>query len=246
MFNFSEGKLEKLKIIPCTKPDFSDPDESAAYEVLLNPEKFSEKYEVKFEESQPDGATAADLKFKKILPQTLDLSFIFDSSGVLVPSTSFGTNLFADTEIESVPDQLKRFKEVAFDYNGETHQPRYLILSWGESWGTEELFKGRMVNLNISYTLFSPGGVPTRATAEAKFKKSLDKEAQEALKKNSSPDLSHVRVVNEGDTLPLMTYKIYGDSKYFLEVARVNKITNFRKLEVGQEIFFPPIDKTGT
>jgi len=245
MFNFSEGKLEKLKIIPCTKADFSDPDNKKAYEVLLNPEKFSEKLEVQYEESQAIGATAADLKFKSILPQSLDLSFIFDSTGILNKNTSFGTNLLAETKTESVPDQLKRLKGVAFDYSGDIHQPKYLLLSWGESWG-KELFKGRMTTLNITYTLFSPGGVPIRATADATFKKSLDKEAQEALKKKNSPDLSHVRVVKDGDTLPFMTYKIYGDSKYFLEVARVNRITNFRSLEVGREIFFPPLDKTIT
>lgn len=41
-----------------------------------------------------------------------------------------------------------------------------------------------------------------------------------------------------------MSHRIYGDSKYYLEVARVNEITSFRKLEVGKEIFFPPIEKT--
>jgi nucleoid-associated protein YgaU len=58
-----------------------------------------------------------------------------------------------------------------------------------------------------------------------------------------SPDLTHVRVVEEGDTLPLMAKRIYGDSKYYLEVARVNRITSFRKLKTGQRIFFPPIQK---
>jgi len=41
-----------------------------------------------------------------------------------------------------------------------------------------------------------------------------------------------------------MTFRIYGDSKYYLEVAKANNITNFRKLTVGGKIFFPPIQKT--
>jgi len=50
--------------------------------------------------------------------------------------------------------------------------------------------------------------------------------------------------VKEGDKLPLMTFRIYGDSRYYLEVAKINNITNFRKLMVGSKIFFPPIQKT--
>ena len=40
-----------------------------------------------------------------------------------------------------------------------------------------------------------------------------------------------------------MSKKIYGDSKYYLEVARVNQLTNFRKLTPGQELLFPPLEK---
>lgn len=241
MFNFSEGKLEKLKIIPCAKPDFSEEKTSEAYEVLLNPEKYSEKYEVQFDDSQPNGATGADLRFKKISPQQLDLSFIFDSTGVLQSTTSFGTNLFSSTATESVPDQIKRFKNVAFDYQGESHQPRYLKLVWGSRDG---LFKGRMTTLTINYTLFKPDGTPIRATAEASFKESIDKPKEAAQNAQSSPDLTHIRIVKEGDTLPLMTYRIYGDSKYFMEVARVNNLVNIRKLQPGLKIVFPPLDKT--
>jgi nucleoid-associated protein YgaU len=50
-------------------------------------------------------------------------------------------------------------------------------------------------------------------------------------------------MVKAGDTLPLMTEEIYGDDKYYLEVARINNITSFRQLQPGTEIFFPPIEK---
>lgn len=241
MFNFSEGKLEKLKIMAYSDPDFKV--SVGSYTVLVNPEKYSEKYEVQFDETQPIGAKEAELKFQKTLPQQLDLNFIFDSTGILSQRSSFGTNLFSNTTTESVPNQIKRFKEVAFDYHGEKHQPRYLKLIWGEK-DTDEVFSGRMTSLTITYTLFKRDGTAIRATADATFKKSVSKQNEAASKSASSPDLTHVRIVKEGDTLPLMTYRIYGDSKYFLEVARVNNITNIRRLEVGRKIAFPPLDKT--
>ena len=97
--------------------------------------------------------------------------------------------------------------------------------------------------MDITFKLFKSDGTPLRATATAKFKGFIEDNLRVALENNTSPDLTHVRIVTEGDTLPLMTYRIYGDSKYYLEVAKVNKITNFRKLKVGQQIFFPPIEK---
>jgi nucleoid-associated protein YgaU len=97
--------------------------------------------------------------------------------------------------------------------------------------------------MDITFKLFSPDGKPLRATANAKFTGFIEDNLRTAIENNSSPDLTHVRIVTEGDTLPLMTHRIYGDSKYYLEVAKANRISNFRKLRVGQQIFFPPIEK---
>ena len=79
------------------------------------------------------------------------------------------------------------------------------------------------------------------AVIKAKFKETIDPELRLADENRNSPDLTHIRTVEEGDTLPLMAYRIYGDSKYYLQVAQVNGLTNFRKLRPGQELFFLPI-----
>jgi hypothetical protein len=57
------------------------------------------------------------------------------------------------------------------------------------------------------------------------------------------PDLTHIRKVKQGDTLPLMCYSIYGDPKYYLQVAEVNGLANFRQLKPGSDLFFPPLKK---
>ena len=105
------------------------------------------------------------------------------------------------------------------------------------------MFKGVLTEMDITFKLFKPDGTPLRATASAKFTGFIEDNLRVAMENNTSPDLTHVRIVKEGDTLPLMSQRIYGDSKYYLEVAKANKITIFRKLKVGQLIFFPPIEK---
>lgn len=245
MFDFSEGKLEKLRLIPCELEDYSDLDfnNEEAYSVLINPETVSEKYEVKYTETSGSGATSSELKFDKIMPQSYDLDLVFDGTGLLTDDNTLGTNLIFPEEPESVPEQIEKFKSVVLNYVGDVHQPRYIVVVWGSTDG-DKLFKGRLTNLEINYTLFHADGTPVRAKAKATFKESITVEDQNSEKKDNSPDLTHVRTVKEGDTLPLMTHRIYGDPKYFLEVARVNNLRNFRKLEVGSKIVFPPIDKS--
>ena len=67
-----------------------------------------------------------------------------------------------------------------------------------------------------------------------------------AQEDNHSPDLTHYRIVKKGDTLPMMCFLVYGDARYYLQVARANKLINFRKLNIGDELFFPPFAKTAT
>jgi hypothetical protein len=38
-----------------------------------------------------------------------------------------------------------------------------------------------------------------------------------------------------------MCQQIYGDPRYYLQVARFNGLKNYRRLAVGQELLFPPL-----
>ncbi|GAB5526572.1 MAG: peptidoglycan-binding protein [Roseivirga sp.] len=241
----TSGELIKMKFVPCENPDFSNVkfDHDDAYTALVNPETFDENYEVKFDEKSPDGAIGADLKYQKMLPDTIELSLLFDSTGILQDNNALGTSLISTAEVDPVPKQIEAFKKAVLEYKGEAHQPRYVVIYWGEK-TSNDVFKGRLTKLTLSHTLFHSDGTPIRTKAKITMKRSIDIQTQKDTKKDQSPDLTHVRTVKEGDTLPLMTSRIYGDPKYFLEVARVNKLTNFRKLEVGSEIVFPPIDKS--
>ena len=54
---------------------------------------------------------------------------------------------------------------------------------------------------------------------------------------------SRVQVPKHGDTLPQLCFAIYGDPRYYLQVAAENGLTNFRDLSPGDNLVFPPIDK---
>ena len=235
------GELIKLRIKAYKDEQFSDEVADGEFRTLVNPNKYSFKYKIEQNDDQASGTSASAPRFNKILPEDLSLEFVFDRTGVITDYGAAGTSddkTFKD-EGSGIIDDIEKFKKVVFDYNGDEHKPNYLIISWGTL-----LFKGTLTEMDITYKLFKSDGTPLRATATAKFKGFVEDNLRVAKENNSSPDLTHIRMVKDGDTLPLMTFRIYGDSKYYLEVAKANNITNFRKLTVGRKIFFPPIKKT--
>ena len=44
-----------------------------------------------------------------------------------------------------------------------------------------------------------------------------------------------------GDTLPLLCDRIYSDPSYYPDVARFNNLSDFRRLQPGQRLHFPPL-----
>ncbi|WP_415327993.1 CIS tube protein [Chryseobacterium sp. MMS23-Vi53] len=215
--------------------------ESVVFTALINPTGYSLTHKVEYNAENPEGANATNSQFIKKSPQTLQLEFLFDGTGVT--ESNPGNKLlnkikgktFSETTVEK---QLEDFYSATGDFNGTIHKPYTVIITWGKF-----KFEGSLTELTIDYKLFNKDGSPLRAIGKATFLESISKELAALMAKKSSPDLTHKRTVQDGDTLPLMTERIYGDSKYYLEVAKVNGIVNFRQLIPGQELFFPPIEK---
>ncbi|WP_114750565.1 CIS tube protein [Pleomorphovibrio marinus] len=227
-----QGKLEKLRLVAYSDPQFNNKVGDGEFLSLINPEKYTFQYKIDQNEDQAAGTSAAPTRFNKKKPEELSLDFVFDKTGV-VPDSGRSE--------DGVIDDLDRFKKVILDYNGEQHKPNYVMIAWGSL-----LFKGTLSEMSVEFKLFQSDGTPLRAVAKAKFKGFVEDELRAAKENNSSPDLTHYRVVRAGETLPLMSYHIYGDSKYYIEVARANGIVNFRDIIPGQEIYFPPLKKNQT
>lgn len=228
------GKLEKMLILAFSdskKMESGGKKEADDYiEALINPETYTVDYKLKFSSSgQGQGTSGKQLKYEYTEPEEMTFEFLFDNSGVIDGKPR-----------ESVADDIRKFRDLLTGYRGDTHEPRHFKLAWGKN----SIFKGRVVELGITYRMFNPDGTPVRALAKVKFKSSIEEEKRAAKEDKKSPDLTHIRRVKGGDTLPLLCHAVYGDSKYYLKVAEINGIDNFRSLVPGMEIVFPPIDRT--
>ena len=242
------GDLKKLKIKAKDKSG-----KELVYSALVNPETYVVRQKVNYNPAPPpQGNPGKNQQYNNTPPPDIQFDFIFDSTGVVpkpldglagalggIPIAGAIAAALAAPPKYDILAEIEAFKNIVLTYDGDIHEPRDVQLLWGTL-----SFTGKLTSLQFNYKLFQPDGTPIRAVATAAFTGSIDDNLREALKKSNSPDLTHIRKVAAGDTLSLMTYKIYGDASYYLEVARINKLINFRNLEPGTELFFPPINKS--
>ena len=229
----NEGKLEKMLILAFSDSEKAENggvnDAEDSFEALINPESYTLAYKLKFSQGgQGQGTSGSQLKYEYTEPEEISFDFLFDNTGIIDGKPR-----------ANISDDLKKFRDVLISYKGDSHEPRHFKLVWGEN----SIFKGRVIELSINHKLFKPDGTPIRATATVKFKSSIEEQKRAAKENRSSPDLTHIRRVKKGDTLPMMCYTIYGDPKYYLQVAEANGISNFRNLKPGMVITFPPFLK---
>lgn len=218
--------MDKLKIkgyLADNAPHFGAP--IGEFAVQINPERFTHNKSVKYKEAKGSetGGTASTME--NIDPEKVSFDLYFDGTGAIPGS-------------KSVNSYLRSLKKIIYFYNGQIHAPNYIELIWGDF-----QFKCKLTSMDVDYTLFDTEGNPLRAKVKLSFEQHLTPPEVEAGANKNSPDLTHIKLVRIGDMLPLMCYEVYESSDYYLQVAEANGLTNFRSLEVGTSLFFPPIKK---
>jgi hypothetical protein len=218
------GTLEKVVIKAFTTPDFSG-SPVGEFRAFVNPSEITLAYEMEYDAGQGAGTTGARMEFKKIKPGDMSLTFFIDGTG------AGGTPM-------DVQAAIAQFQTVT-GYNGEIHRPNYLKVVWGTLQVKRCVLKGA----SIAYKLFRPDGVPLRAVITANFTDASDDQTRVAIQQDQSADLTHVRVVRAGETLPGLCGRIYGEPGWYLAVARFNRLDNFRALAPGTRIVLPPTEQ---
>jgi len=218
------GTLERLVIRGYDDPSCPEPPK-AEFRAYVNPAEITLGYEAEYQAPSGAGTTGSPMRFNRIKPGDLTVAFFIDGTG-------------ADGRKVDVQMEIAKFKE-ATGYAGEKHEPRHLKIAWG----TLPIMRSKLKSASIVYKLFASDGVPLRAVITAVFIESVDDQTRVALAQDQSADLTHVRLVKAGDTLPGLCELIYGEPRMYLEVARANGLDDFRKLRPGAQLRFPPLAK---
>lgn len=218
------GELERLAIYGFDDPA-CDGAPVAEFHAYVNPAEITLGYEAEYVPQSAAGSTPGPLHFNRVKAGDLTVAFFLDGTG------ANGRNV-------KVQEQVTQFFH-ATGYDGNGHEPRFLKIAWGKL----SIFRCKLKSASTAYKLFTANGVPLRAVITATFTEAVDAQTSEAKAQNKSADLTHVRLVKAGDTLPGLCELIYGEPRMYLEVARANGLDNFRALQTGAQLRFPPLAK---
>jgi hypothetical protein len=206
----------------------------SSMKVAINPESYSSSFSSHSEGLKVGKKTLNSLKLAngkivdlKIIQFREEIKFDlwFDSTGVI-------------PESKDVKDDVKELESMLVKYNGKIHSTNYIKVQWGTL-----KFVGQVSSLSIDYQLFNMKGEPIRAKASLSFTEMQDQETRSKIEDDQSPDLTHLRMAQAGDNLPLMSFRIYRDPTYYMQIAEHNDLPNLMNIQAGQELEFPPLEK---
>lgn len=227
-------KLEKLTIT-AYKDDKRTTPVGDPFKAMFNPESLSEKHATKLVKKKGLNLAGQKVTYAYAEPSELSIKLLLDGTGGHELGVEALAAMLTDTD-KTVSDKIKHLLDISFNMNGDIHESNYLIVTWGNM-----IFPCRLKNLDINYPLFNPDGTPLRAELNITMLFDQDYEKSQSIAGKNSPDLTHSRIVKDGDTLPLLSKEIYGSAGYYLWIAKQNQLDDFRHLIPGQRLFFPPL-----
>lgn len=246
---FDKGKLEKLTLRPVKVGKGNEPPQVSEkpdewYVAQVNPSSYSLNHLITYTYQRGQGFSKSEAVFNDAPPINLNFEFLFDGTGVVPPAADIGdiplvgalASALSQPKPFVVMDEIRKFNRLVYDYDSDKHRPRQLLLVWGTL-----VFSCVLSSVTYRFTLFNPDGTPLRAVASCSFCESIPKKLKELLENPLSPDLTHLREVRDGDTLPAMAHAIYGKPELYLQVAQANRLVNFRRLRQASRVEFPPL-----
>lgn len=200
-------------------------------EVQFNPAEYTLTKGAQIAEIPIYGIDSPILQFIRGQNQKLTLDLLFDT-------TAEGGLASGAVDVTT---KTKPFYELV-KIQPRTHAvPRIRV-----TWGMGLSFSAIVESIQQKFTLFSPDGIPLRATLTVSFREYRTLEEQIADLKPLSPDHTKRRLVRRGDTLSRIAAVEYGDPAAWRAIADGNPdLPSVRLLEPGTTLLIPPLDVFG-
>jgi Contractile injection system tube protein/LysM domain len=210
--------------------------------VQCNPTEFTLSKGVQIADINIPGLDMPVLQFVRGQTETLSLDLFFDS-----------TESGMGDDATSVTEQTDKFYQLV-KIDRETHAPPVCRFYWGpasfpgsnftDQWASQNRANGFQCiveSVRQRFTLFSPQGVPLRATLSVSLREYKTIEQQINQINFQSPDHTHTHVVQEGDTLSRISNKAYDDPRHWRQIAEHNGIVDPLDLKPGMVLEIPPL-----
>lgn len=209
------------------------------FQAMYNPTSFSQAYGSEYVDLKTSNPDDKFVQLKRVTNSTVTFKLLIDGTGASPASSLLGINLTSliASATKGVDLVVQYLLQAVLGLNKITHEANNLKLVWGIYF-----FEGRAKSVNVNYTMFDRIGRPIRAEVDVTFIQRSDVKSIFSIFKQS-PDITKTYIVKAGDTLPLIALREYEDESFYLELAKVNKLKNYRKLEPGMTLVMPPFNK---
>jgi hypothetical protein len=196
--------------------------------VQFNPTEYTLEKGAQIAEIAIPGIDSPILQFIRGQNERLTLDLFFDT-------TASGT----DEAAEDVRGRTNAFYQLV-KIQPRTHAPPRIRFTWGEGLR----FTAVVESVRQRFTLFSPLGVPLRATLSVTFREYKTLEEQLAELNLQSSDHTRRRVVRRGDTLSRIAAEEYDEPSRWRVIAEANPAATrrVRRLAPGDVLVIPPLD----
>ncbi len=223
-------KLEKAHIEVLTPVG---PNLPKSFDVQFNPTEYTLNKGVQIAEIGVYGIDSPILQFIRGQNEKLNLDLFFDTTAE--PETA-PKGLGAGAK--DVRDLTKPFYQLV-KIQPDTHAPPQIQFTWG----TGLSFKAIVESIQQKFTLFSPEGIPLRATLTVVFREYKTLREQIEKPNPQSADQTKTRLVKRADTLSHIAAEEYGDSHAWRAIADANPdLADPRRLAPGTVLVIPPLD----
>jgi hypothetical protein len=208
------------------------------YQVQYNPTELSFDKQVQLAEIGIPGLDAPLQQFIRGQAEKLTVELFYDT-------TEDGTGAGA----KSVTTETDKIFQLIRS-NPERHAPPIVTFFWGKHFPGDSLeeemgnqrrtsFTGLIESLRQKFTLFSPQGVPLRATLSLVLREYRTLEQQLRELKPGSPDRTHSHVLRGGETLSAVAAALWDRPEEWRRIADENGIDDPRRLVPGTFLTIP-------
>jgi nucleoid-associated protein YgaU len=209
--------------------DILDPPTSS-FTAQFNPTDYSRTKAAQIAEIGIPGIDSPILQFVRGQNERLTVDLLFDTT----ETGGLGADAVAVT---TLTDQVYRLVKI----RSQTHAPPKFRVTWG----TGLTFVAIAEQVQQKFTLFSPDGVPLRATVSLSLREYKTLSEQLSELNLQSPDHTKVHVVKRGQTLSDIAAAEYGDPGAWRVIAEANAVADPRRPRPGASLVIPALDPRG-
>lgn len=208
-----------------------------------NPSELEFTRSVHIAEITIPGLDSPLLQFIRGQNETLSVTLFFDTT-----DSGMGNKLRVKA-VTTLIDQVYALTKI----DPDSHAPPVCEFKWGRGFPGHDMplqagnqarhgFRCLVEQVVHKYTLFSPRGVPLRATAVLKLREYKPLTQQLNQLGLNSPDKTQVRVLRSYETLSSVAGDHYRRPGDWRVIAGANGIEDPRRLQAGTFLTLPPLD----